>query len=303
MKVTDALELSLQELRMQMLGVQVLFGFQFQGTFQDAFTTLPTLARWIDAVGFAALILAIGLIVAIPSRHRIVEKGEATAQLYRLSLSFAGVALVPLALGFGCAIFVAVARAFTLSLAGIFASGAVLLAVGTWYGGGAILHRGYANMKNEPMPRASTPIHAKIEQVLTEARVILPGVQALLGFQLVVMMAHAFDGLPTAVRIVHLVALVALTLSMILLIAPAAIHRIGFQGRDDPRFHHLASLLIAFALAPLSIAICCDFFTALTRLFAASDIAVGGAATALVTLIGLWYVWPLTVKRLKRAAD
>ena len=31
---------------------------------------------------------------------------------------------------------------------------------------------------------SSTPLHAKIEQMLTEARVILPGAQALFGFQL-----------------------------------------------------------------------------------------------------------------------
>ena len=32
--------------------------------------------------------------------------------------------------------------------------------------------------------RETAPLHARIEQMLTEARVILPGAQALLGFQL-----------------------------------------------------------------------------------------------------------------------
>lgn len=43
------------------------------------------------------------------------------------------------------------------------------------------------------MQESPTPLHAKIEQSLTEARVILPGAQALLGFQLIVMMTRAFD--------------------------------------------------------------------------------------------------------------
>jgi hypothetical protein len=37
MKLQDALKTSLDELRMQMLGAQVLFGFQFQGLFQNNF--------------------------------------------------------------------------------------------------------------------------------------------------------------------------------------------------------------------------------------------------------------------------
>ena len=35
--LADRLKTSLDELRMQVLGAQVLFGFQFQGLFQDTF--------------------------------------------------------------------------------------------------------------------------------------------------------------------------------------------------------------------------------------------------------------------------
>jgi hypothetical protein len=41
-----------------------------------------------------------------------------------------------------------------------------------------------------------TPLSAKIEYVLTEVRVVLPGVQALLGFQLVIVLTRAFEDLP-----------------------------------------------------------------------------------------------------------
>jgi hypothetical protein len=44
-----------------------------------------------------------------------------------------------------------------------------------------------------PVKKTATSLHTKIEQMLTEARVILPGVQALLGFQFVVMLTKAFD--------------------------------------------------------------------------------------------------------------
>ena len=40
MNLQEALKTSLDELRMQMLGVQVLFGFQFQGVFQEGFDAI-----------------------------------------------------------------------------------------------------------------------------------------------------------------------------------------------------------------------------------------------------------------------
>jgi hypothetical protein len=43
---------------------------------------------------------------------------------------------------------------------------------------------------------AATPLDIKIEQMLTEARVILPGAQALFGFQLAIVFTRSFADLP-----------------------------------------------------------------------------------------------------------
>jgi hypothetical protein len=51
MKLDDALKVSLDELRMQMLGAQVLLGFEFQGLFQDGFAKVSLICRSVDAVG------------------------------------------------------------------------------------------------------------------------------------------------------------------------------------------------------------------------------------------------------------
>ena len=50
MKLQDALKTSLDELRMQMLGGQVLFGFQFQAMFQDNFRAVPHSGRVVYAL-------------------------------------------------------------------------------------------------------------------------------------------------------------------------------------------------------------------------------------------------------------
>ena len=79
-------------------------------------------------------------------------------------------------------------------------------------------------MQDEP---TDVSLKSKIEQMLTEARVIIPGAQALLGFQLIAVLTKAFNELPSAFKYVHCVALSAVTLSVILLMTPAALHRIG----------------------------------------------------------------------------
>ena len=55
--------------------------------------------------------------------------------------------------------------------------------------------------------RPETPLHVKIDHLLTEARVILPGAQALLGFQLSIVLTQAFERLPQSSRIAHAVSI------------------------------------------------------------------------------------------------
>ena len=68
--------------------------------------------------------------------------------------------------------------------------------------------------------------------MLTEARVILPGAQALLGFQLAIVLTETFERLPSPSRLLHAAALVSVALSVVLLITPAALHRIVWAGED-----------------------------------------------------------------------
>jgi hypothetical protein len=64
-----------------------------------------------------------------------------------------------------------------------------------------------------------TPLSAKVEQMLIEARVIIPGAQALLGFQLTVTLTRAFEQLPYESKLAHAAALCCIALSVILLMA------------------------------------------------------------------------------------
>jgi hypothetical protein len=304
MKLADALKTSLDELRMQMLGTQVLLGFQFQGLFQDNFATVGMAGRTVDAIGMIFLMAALALMMAIPCQHRLVEGGEATQRIYQASKRYAELALVPLACGIGCNLFVATQGAFGEATGTLLALTAFALAVCAWYVLGVTLRRHWAIPRAEvPMKEVDTPLHTKIDQMLTEGRVILPGAQAMLGFQLVVMLTKAFGELPAPARAVHLVALMCVVLAIILLIAPAAVHRLTFDGKDDPRLHSTGSILMTLALLPLALGLSCDIWVALTKLFADQDsLALVGALSVWVLLMTMWYVMPLALRRRYRGA-
>jgi hypothetical protein len=297
MKLADALKVSLDELRMQMLGLQVLFGFQFQGLFQDNFVAVDLSGRLIDAAGLAFTIFALALMIAVCCQHRLVEAGEASQRIYRTSKAYAKVALLPLAASIGCNLFVAGEGIFGAQLAATLATLLFVIAILGWYILGIALRRHWAIEPREvPMKKSETPLHTKIEQMLTESRVILPGAQALLGFQFVAMLTKAFAQLPSTVRVFHLIALVSLAVSVVLLIAPAAIHRVTFQGNDDQRLHSTGSLLVTIALLPLAIGISCDLFVALSKLFGSGSLPIAAAVGAFTLLLSLWYIVPLALR-------
>lgn len=152
------------------------------------------------------------------------------------------------------------------------------------------------------MPRAQssqTPLSEKIDYLLTEARVVLPGAQALLGFDLVVTLSKTFDSLPLTARVAHFVALACVTLAVMLLISPAAIHRLGFAGATDERFLRVGSIIVSVALIPLMFGIAADIYVATAKLFERPSASYAAAATTFLVLLALWYVIPLSMRAAK----
>src|SRR5687767_14240993 len=72
----------------------------------------------------------------------------------------------------------------------------------------------------------------ELVELLQELRVLLPGIQVLFAFLLVVPFNVGFARVTGAERALYFVALMATTVSAILLIAPSARHRARFRDRD-----------------------------------------------------------------------
>ncbi len=141
--------------------------------------------------------------------------------------------------------------------------------------------------------REPTPIADRVRNVLTEARVVLPGAQALLGFQFVIMLTEAFDKLPESVKYVHLASFGFVALATVILMTPAAYHRIVEGGEDTERFHDFASRAILIAMAPLALGVAGDVYVVVFRVLEHQPLAIGLAAGLLVVYCALWYGLPL----------
>ena len=143
--------------------------------------------------------------------------------------------------------------------------------------------------------RSSTPLHAKIEQMLTEARVVLPGAQALFGFQLAIVLTQSFEHLPPASIIIHAASLFMVAIAVVLLITPAAYHRIVYDGEDSDDMYRVGSALVTAATVPLALGLAGDVYVVITKIAASPAVGLAAGGLALIFLVGLWHIYPLLV--------
>jgi hypothetical protein len=291
-------KLALDETRLLILGVQVLLGFQFQSFFQDGFAELSSVSQWLCVAGLALLIASAGLLIAPSMQHRLVEHGRSSARLVRSANFFAGLGLVPLAASIGLGSYVVVERHFGFA-AGVGIGLALAAAAAfAWFG---IEFMVGSKSDQRSMEVANTPLATKVEQLLTEARLIIPGAQALLGFQFIAMLTSGFDRLPPSVKAVHALALCLVALNVILLMTPAALHRLSFNGEDSRTFLRMGSALVIAAPGFLAAGIAAETFVVLHKVSGNASWAALAALASFVALTGLWYAIPAWLRtRLQR---
>jgi uncharacterized protein DUF6328 len=289
-KVKNALD----EARILVLGVQVLLGFQYRAFFEPAFDRLPRFNQDLKLVGLALLLAVMGLVLLPASRHRLVERGVDTAALHKFTLDAVGLALFPFAAALGLDMFHAGwTRGPRMAVALGVATFAV--ALGFWYGIALLFgHRPPSEDEGGEMK-----LEDKITQVLTEARVVLPGAQALLGFQLAMTLMQGYEPLPESSKDIHLAATCAIALTVIFLMAPPAYHRIVEGGEDTERFHGFASWMVLAAMVTLPLGFAGDLWIVVRKQFGSVRAAHLGAATALLFFYGLWFVAMLVLRAVR----
>ena len=117
---------------------------------------------------------------------------------------------------------------------------------------------------------------------------MLPGVQALLGFQFIVILTESFDKLSSVSKYVHLAALGLNALAIVLLITPAAYHRMVERGEETEHFHRFASKILVAALVPLALGMAGDVYVVVQKV---TDSLLISVVSALVILAIFWELW------------
>jgi hypothetical protein len=129
-----------------------------------------------------------------------------------------------------------------------------------------------------------------------EARMLLPGVQAVMGFQLVAVFNNRFVELTADEQRLHLGAFLLLVIAMGLIMAPAAYHRQAERGIISRRFVDLASRLLTWALFPLAVGVALDTYLIASLIFAGLTIPIVAAVAVGLVLLGLWFTMPTLMR-------
>lgn len=297
-KLKDRIKTGLNEGRLLILGTQILVGFQFRSVLEPVFEKLPESSQFLKLGSLCLMLIATGLLMSPGAYHRIVHEGEDSEDMNRFTTRVMFLALLPFAFAFGIDIYIAARQLIGYTPALIGGAVVTLVALFFWYGLETIRKAKRESKIKEAQAmekeknggeEGNTELKDKIEHVLTEVRVVLPGGQALLGFQLISTLMEAFEKLPASSKYVHLASLGLMALSVILLMAPAAYHRIVEEGEDTEHFHRVASRFLIAAMIPLALGICGDLFVVIRKVTESATTAIICAALALLFFYGLWF--------------
>jgi len=297
-KLKDKIENGLNEVRILILGGQVLIGASFRTFFESGFNDLPHATQVALLYALGVMLAGFGPLLLPAAFHRIVEKGEATVRFRRLLNNALAFALLPFALGLAVDLFMSgekIGGPTTAWISGIASGG---LALGLWYGIEYIQRdRSRKSMaakrseedEQQTRERGGESLTYKVKQVLMELRMVLPGTQALLGFQFVIILMPAFEKIPAHSKWIHLGSLIAIAISAILLITPAAYHRIVEHGEDSQEFHDFAGRILLLAMLFLGLGLAGDFFVVVQKVTASLPVASCLAIGLMVFFLLLWF--------------
>ena len=149
------------------------------------------------------------------------------------------------------------------------------------------------NTGREPLEPKDAASH-----VLDECRMVLPGIQALFGFQLIAFFNQGFtDKLSESQQALHLGATIAVAVAAGLVMTPASLHRQAEQMSVSRRFIATASAFLLASMVPLSLGICADVYLVSHMVLKDTAPALAIAGGLFLFLVLFWLVFPRVWRR------
>ena len=130
------------------------------------------------------------------------------------------------------------------------------------------------------------------EYLLDECRMVLPGIQALFGFQLVAVFNSAFgEKLSPSEQRLHLLAIALVAIAVAIIMTPAALHRQRGAYEVTDTFVRVSSRLLLWSMVPLALSISLDFYLVSRVITGTRLVSLCGVAM-FALFSALWFLLP-----------
>src|SRR4029453_7357688 len=148
---------------------------------------------------------------------------------------------------------------------------------------------------SEPPPpekREELPLSKAAEYLLDECRMVLPGIQALFGFQLIAVFNSSFEQkLSANEQRLHLLAIALVAIAVAIIMTPAALHRQKRPYEVTDTFVRVSSRILLWSMAPLAVSISLDFYLVARVITRERLVSLLGAAMFAFFLV-FWFALP-----------
>jgi amino acid transporter len=139
-------------------------------------------------------------------------------------------------------------------------------------------------------------VNRELIELLNELRVALPGVQVLFAFLLAVPFAQGFTRVTDFQRALYFTVIALTAVSLALLIAPSAWHRLRFRQQDKERILRASNKMSIAGLGFLALAMVGAVMLIADFIYTPTLTIISGIVAAIV-YGALWYVLPLAGPR------
>lgn len=141
-----------------------------------------------------------------------------------------------------------------------------------------------------------------LSDLLEELRILLPGTTTLTAFLIILPFNSDFAEVREVQKIVYIITFLCSVLTLILLTAPAAHHRLQRPLRDREGFKNTATRMMVLALIPLSITV-----TLAAELVVAATVSTEWVSWLVAGVVGtlilaLWWIMPQFTKHNRKEA-
>jgi len=125
---------------------------------------------------------------------------------------------------------------------------------------------------------------------------LLPGVQTILGFQLMAVFNQRFENFSAGEQTLHFGAFLLVALTMGLMLTPAAYHRHVERRIVSERFVSMSSRLLTWSMVPFMVGICLDTYLIGKLILKDMVPALVAGLGMFLVLAGLWFVLPVAAR-------